>query len=288
MKQITTITITIIFSCTLFAQQPNYKIKKFVSEYDTAKFLKIIPEKNGFFRTFIIANPQIWDLDDDSTTFIKAGVKALLCIEGNYKNKLREGKVSFFLIDSFNNEKRYKIWEQSYSNDKLNGKWITYTLRGTILNFKTYQNDSLNGISRDYWIDQKTIMDEIEYFNGQSKYVQRHFYSNGNLKDEISYLYNKLNGRGRKFYEDGTLQEEVNFANGDFDGPIKYFYPNGNLWTERIYKLGKCWKVIANLTSDGKKRDPGTLSNGNGTVIYYNEDGSIREIEKYTDGILQK
>jgi hypothetical protein len=58
---------TLIFLST-FGQQPRYTFKKFVKENDSAEFKRIYPQKNGFIRTYIPAHPQIWDIDDDSTT----------------------------------------------------------------------------------------------------------------------------------------------------------------------------------------------------------------------------
>jgi antitoxin component YwqK of YwqJK toxin-antitoxin module len=53
------------------------------------------------------------------------------------------------------------------------------------------------------------------------------------------------------------------------------------------YKNGKSWKVISNFDNKGNKRNPGTLNNGNGTLILYNEDGSIRETLTYKNGEQQ-
>ncbi len=280
-----------VFCSLLFdvkAQQPNYTEKQFITSFDSLKLPKLIVVKNGFCRTYINANPQIWDLDDDSTTYIRGGHKALICIEGNFKNDKREGIFSFYVIDSPNYLKRYKLWEQTFKNNKLIGEWRTYTLRGTLVNFKTYLNDSLNGVSKDFWIDGKTIMGETEFFNGSSTYISRKYHSNGKLESEIPFKNDLLNGNGKKYYEDGKLMEDVNLLNGDFDGVYKYYHSNGMLWIEKLYKKGKAWKVVSNYTIDGKPRNPGTLNNGNGTILYYNEDGNIREIETYRNGDLVK
>ena len=37
----------------------------------------------------------------------------------------------------------------------------------------------------------------------------------------------------------------------------------------------------------GNKRDAGTLKNGNGTVILYDEDGTVMEIMTYKNGVEQ-
>lgn len=287
MQKLTLIILFFIASLKTNAQAPNYTVKKFISFQDTSKFKVTIPAKDGFFRTYISSIPEIFDLDDNHKTYIRTSSSALLCIEGNYKNKLRHGLVTFYLIDSFNTQTRYKIWEQEFENDKLNGQWRTYSLKGNLVNYRTYKDDSLNGISRNLWIDGKSIMSEKEFLNGSYIYISREYYPNEKIKSEIPFKNSKLDGKGKKFYQDGTLQEEANFTNGEFNGSVKYFHPNGQLWNEKIYKDGKLWTIVCNYTSEGKKRDPGSLKNGTGTVIYYNDDGSIRESEYYLDGILK-
>jgi antitoxin component YwqK of YwqJK toxin-antitoxin module len=268
-----------------FGQQPKYTVKHFVSIYDTTEFKPVIPKKDGFIRTYIPSNIQIFDIDDDNKTLIMAGVSALVCFEGQQKNGKKEGVFNIFIVDSIDHLKRYKIWEQTYSNDKLNGQWRTYTLQGTLVNFQTFKNDSLNGISRQFWIDGKTIKEEVEYFNGRNKLVQKGFYKTGKLKSEIPIEYGKITGTGKKYYENGVLMEVAEFEDGEFNGLRKYYYPNGQVWIEQIYKKGKSWSVVANYTEKGQKRDPGTLKNGNGTIIFYNEDGSVRETTNYINGV---
>ena len=82
------------------------------------------------------------------------------------------------------------------------------------------------------------------------------------------------------------MQEELLFVNGLHHGRRRYFYPNGQVWIEQEMRDGKAWDVIANYTITGQKRDAGTLQNGNGTIILYNEDDTVREIETYENGIL--
>jgi antitoxin component YwqK of YwqJK toxin-antitoxin module len=266
------------------AQEPRYTKKHFVSIPDTTEFKVIYPTRDGPVRTYISADPVVWDLDDDSTTFVRGGVNAILCIEGQSKNSKREGVFRFYLIDSTDHSKRYKIWEQTYENDKLNGQWRTYSLRGTLVSFQTFKDDSVNGLTRNFWIDGRTIMDEQEYFNGHNRYIQRDYYKNGKLESETHFENGKGNGTGRKLYENGNPKEEVNLKNGVFDGTRKYYYPNGQLWIEQTYRLGKSWTVIANYTDKGVKRDAGTLHDGNGTIIFYNDDGTVREVVQYVDG----
>ena len=267
-----------------FGQQPKYTVKHFAAIDDTSEFKRIDPKKEGFVRAFVSAHPEVLDIDDDNTTFVKIETPALLCFEGKGKNGKKQGVYNVYLIDSIDHSKRYKIWEQSYVDGQLNGQWKTYTLNGVLASIKTYKKDSLNGISRDYWIDGKTIMDEVEYFNGHNRYLVRNFYKNGKVKSEIPYHGGKLNGLAKKYYEDGAIQETVECKDDNFSGTRKYFYPNGQLWIEETYKNGKNWNIVASYTEKGNKRDAGTLHNGIGTIIYYNEDGTIRETVEFKNG----
>jgi antitoxin component YwqK of YwqJK toxin-antitoxin module len=191
------------------------------------------------------------------------------------------------VIDHANHSLRYKIWEQTYLNNRLNGQWRMYALNGQLVEFQTFENDSLKGIARTYKKDGKSILNEKEYLDGRSAYINRSFFDNGQLKREVPYLNNQIHGVGKSYYESGKLEETVEFQNDKFHGVRKYYYPNGQLWIEQIYKVGLDWEVVANYAETGKKRDAGTLRDGNGTIIFYNEDGSIREVKSFVNGYEQ-
>ena len=277
-----------LLSVYAFTQQPKYTEKHFVSHHDTTEFKPIVPKKDGFVRTFIISDALIWDTDDNNTTHVKGNaVNALICIEGNYKNGKRDGIFTFFVFDSLDHSKKYKIWEQTFVNDRLNGKWRTFNLKGTMVSYQTYKNDTLKGIARSYWIDGESIMWEQEFFNGPNKFIVREFHKPGILKLERMIENGILNGPAKSFYEDGKLMEEIYFKDGKYDKTRKYYHPNGQLWIEQEYKNGLRWNVIANYDAKGNKRDAGTLKNGNGTVILYNDDGTVRETVTYKNGVEQ-
>ena len=267
------------------AQQPSYTRKNFVAHDDPKQFVRVIPEKNGFMRTYLLITPEIWDLDDNERTYVKGGQQALVCIEGQYKDGQRDGVYTAYLLDSADHKKRYKIWEQTYAGNKLNGQWRTYTLKGGLVRFSTYKNDSLDGLSRNYWIDGKSIIEERIYYNGSSKYVHRDFSREGTVLEETTYVNEIPNGPAKKYYPSGILMDEVILVDGKPNGIRKYYYPSGKLWVESEMKNGKPWTIFANYTEAGEKRDPGTLKEGNGTMIFYNNDGKIRETVTYKNGI---
>ena len=267
------------------AQQPRYTKKRFVDQDDPKEFVRLVPKKDGLMRTYLLITPEIWDLDDDENTYVKGGEQALVCVEGQYKKGQREGVYTAYLLDSADHKKRYKIWEQTYAGNKLNGQWRIYTLKGGLVRFETYKNDSLDGPARNYWIDGKSIMEERIYFNGKSKYVVKDYSREGVVLEETTMVNDIPNGPAKKYYPNGILMDELMLVNGRPDGTRKYYYPSGKLWVESVMKNGRPWTVIANFTEGGNKRDAGTLKDGNGTMIFYNSDGGIRETVTYKNGI---
>ena len=285
-KRILFLPFLIIAICTSHAQTHRFRSSgnHFVKIDDTVEFKRINPQSDGFGRFYFYSRTAFYyDRNDDDTTIIRINHPALLCVEGQVKHYKREGIFNYYLIDSLDHRKRYRIWEQSFVNDKLNGRWNCYTLEGALINFQTYKNDSVDGLGRVVGIDGKKIMHEIIYFNGHAKSIDR-FFEDGKLESEWPTENGVREGVVIQYYPDGHLKESREYKEGKQDGPAKYFYPNGQVWIEQIYKQGKPWKVVANYTDKGRKRAAGTLDNGNGTVIYYNEDGTIRETATYVDG----
>jgi antitoxin component YwqK of YwqJK toxin-antitoxin module len=271
-------------------QQPGYADRKFVRDEDPAEFKDVRPAgpaASGFVRSYETTLVQVYDLNADSTAYTENRQLALLCSEGQLKNNKREGLFTCYLIDDADHSKRYKVWEQTFAGNKLNGPWRVFTLRGGLVRFQTYRNDSLNGVSRTYWIDGKGIIDEYEYFNGKNKFIQRTYYKNGKTESEMPYESGKSNGMIKRYYETGTIKEMQEMKDGRAEGIRRYYYPNGQLWFDQVYRAGNCWEVKGNFTKKGQRRKAGTLHNGNGTVIFYNEDGTVREIKTYANGVAK-
>jgi antitoxin component YwqK of YwqJK toxin-antitoxin module len=314
MQKRTILTLLIIagLNTASFGQQPKYTPKHFVVYKDTTKFKPTKPPMNGFSKVYLeLQRPEIWDTDDNNTTQVTGYTPALVCIEGNFKNGKKNDIFKAYLIDSFDHSKRYKIWEQTYLEDKLNGEWRTYFLNGTLAKVATYKDDTLHGIYRKFWIDGKTIEEEREYLNGSNTYVERTYFKSGKPERETPYKNGKINGIVRayyengqlksvtpavndqehglvkRYYEDGTLMEELSTVNGKFHGIRKYYHPNGKLWSVEEYKNGMPWNAIANYTDKGMKRPQGTLKNGTGTLIFYDDNGAVSETLKFTNGQQQ-
>jgi antitoxin component YwqK of YwqJK toxin-antitoxin module len=288
MKGIVSIIVFIFIYATSTGQQPKYTSKHFVAILDTNEFKITMPKKAGTGHTFVKIHPPVFDVDDDNTTSILFSQDLVVKIEGTISNGKRNGIFTSYIIDSLDHKKLYKIWEQDYKNDELNGEWRTYNLKGTLVHLENFRNSKQIGIERDYWIDGKTIMEEKEYFEDTTKTINRQYYANGNLKSEIVLIHNVPNGISKKFYENGILEDEVSLKDGKFEGVRTYYYPDGKKWIVEEYKQDMNWTIIANYDSKENKRNGGTLKNGNGTLIFYDDDITIRETLLFKDGKLQK
>lgn len=270
------------------SQQPKYTTKHFVNYQDTIEFKVVYPASDGLISTYILTEVEIWDVDDENKTHVRGSGPWLLHINGPLVKNQRHGLFTTYVIDSADHSKEYKIYEQDYKNDRLTGEWRVYNLKGTLVRMDSYKNDSISGISRTYWIDGKRIMEEREFLNGQKHFIERGYIKNNQLQFESSVMNNKMNGLTKEYYdEDGSLKREMFFTDDVMNGSFKYYYPGGKLWIETEYKNGKPWNVLGNYDKNGKPREKGTLKNGNGTILLYNDDNTLRKVETYVNGELK-
>jgi antitoxin component YwqK of YwqJK toxin-antitoxin module len=131
-------------------------------------------------------------------------------------------------------------------------------------------------------------MSEEEYLNGTKKFITRDFFKNGKVSREIMMVNGLPNGEVKEYYETGILKDKFSVKDGMRDGLRTYYYPDGKPWIETIYKENKSWTVVANYDSKGNKRNAGTLKNGDGTMILYDDDTTIRQTVIFKNGIEQR
>lgn len=263
-----------------YAQSAADWKNRFQKDYDTVKFLSRIVS-NGISYSYIKAAPVLW-YSDTGLHFKKFTDSFLVKVEGEMVNTQRQGVFTYSLIDRTNRTKTYRLYEQSFKNDKLDGAWRSYSLDGKLVMLETYFNGELRGLQRTYKTDG-TINEETEILQGD-KYIIREYYPSGKLMTETNFFRDRPHGQGKKYYESGILEDSLTFNRGEIDGRRYYYHSNGQLWVEQQYFAGLPWEIIANYDSKGKKRDGGNLKDGSGTMIFYNDDDTVREIKKYKNG----
>lgn len=268
---------------------PKYTPKKLVQNYlDTIRFKDDKPIKNGYIEgditDYIIAETSYFDVSDDKSTAIKGGGKLVICFKGTMKKGEKDGIFkSYFIKDNISNDLILNMI-QMFKKDKRHGEWRTYDLSGNLIRIQHFKNDSINGLDIEYWFNGKKSY-ERNFKNGKlhGKYTE---YSSTEIPSKnVNYKNGELDGIGKQYYPNGAVMETQEFKNGKRDGSKKYYYENGQLWTELIVKDEKPWQIVSNFDDKGKQRDAGSLKNGKGTVIYYNENGTLREIINYQNGV---
>ena len=70
-------------------------------------------------------------------------------------------------------------------------------------------------------------------------YVEKSYFSNGNVEYEAEFINGKLDGVSRVWLEDGTLISESEYSNGQPHGIWMRYHPNGSIKYEIRYEYGK-------------------------------------------------
>ena len=202
-----------------------------------------------------------------------------------YKNGVRNGQEIEFqgygeeyqrplAIQHFANGVEDGIGSYYYSNRPYNLRWDIIYKQGIMYVTKQYYESG-----KMEWTKIDTIINKTTgiYF--------KQFYENGNLK-QSGFFINDTTCEGvlTGYYKNGKIESLTTYKNGNIDGTYKYYYDNGQLWAKRKYSNGKLLEVISNFDPNGKAREKGSLKNGNGTLIMYDDDGNQMEAKEYLNG----
>jgi antitoxin component YwqK of YwqJK toxin-antitoxin module len=190
-----------------------------------------------------------------------------------YRNDLRDSLSSFYYSAEILSS------TTQYRNGKLHGKSVMYKSTGEVLFEIVYKEDKRVGAvfySGDGRPPHITGQHDTYHYNGKLK-SSSNYSSQGDLE-----------GPHMTFYPDGNPEKEMNFKNGALDGTFKAYYDNRQLKQEWVYKDGKLWEVVQSNTKKGKSLSPGTLKDGNGTVLTYNDTGKLLSTVSYKNGIQDR
>ncbi|MBC7412280.1 MAG: hypothetical protein H7331_07490 [Bacteroidia bacterium] len=120
----------------------------------------------------------------------------------------------------------------------------------------------------------------------QGKYVS--YYPSGKLQSIGHYKQNNIDSTQVVYFENGKIGATNNYIYGKKEGMETIYHQNGQLWSEKKYSNGNIVDMITLLDDTGKPLDKGTLKNGNGTVLYYTENGILSEVDYYANGKFVK
>lgn len=208
----------------------------------------------------------------------------------------RYGKNGKLRSQTLENEEMQFRYRQYYYADTVWGYWENDPrVQGNVYYLREYYLDSMNRIiSRR---DGKMILDSnltfyrngnpqciCFYVNGKREGLQRVFHENGNPSYVGTYANGLENGVISEYYENGKPESVYKMTNGTRQDTSFEYHENGQLRTRIVYKDGKAMEVLDAFDEQGKPRAVGTLKNGTGTILNYNDDGSLYSIDYYENG----
>jgi antitoxin component YwqK of YwqJK toxin-antitoxin module len=113
------------------------------------------------------------------------------------------------------------------------------------------------------------VPNEKKSFTGLSKST----FDNGQVASLIHWKSGKIDGLATWWYENGQKKEESNWKNGKMEGLVTLWYENGQKKEESNWKDGKIISVKV-WKPNGEKCPVTIVTNGNGTEVIYDENGT--------------
>lgn len=155
-------------------------------------------------------------------------------------------------------------------NGKREGSWKFYYENGQLMQKDFYKNGKAEGDEVSYHPNGK-FLGTVVYKNGNVIRIKDFFDNTGKITN--------YNGTGYVvfYHTNGALNSKIYYKNGSRDGEATWYHPNGQLDQKAIYKysatdpLGLRWEVISSYDKYGVEREKGTLKNGTGSWISYDE-----------------
>ena len=127
----------------------------------------------------------------------------------------------------------------------------------------------------------KYLLNEETPFTGRAE----SFYENGQKLLEVNFKDGKKDGLQVIWHENGQKAGEQNWKDGKKDGVSTSWYENGQKSLEVNFKDRKRMSTVV-WKPNGEKCPVTNLKDGNGVLVWYNEDGTERIRETYKDDKL--
>jgi antitoxin component YwqK of YwqJK toxin-antitoxin module/CHAT domain-containing protein len=173
---------------------------------------------------------------------------------------------------------------RNYSNGKINGLKIDFSLIGVIISKEPYKDDRLEGVAI-YYHDNGTPRAEVTYKNNFANGQAIFYHANGKLKSKYSYKNNKADGVREDFDENGLLSTRMLYKDDLREGEYIDFFSDSSIKQKGTYKNDKAEGFWIEYHAPGKLKNKGRFANDllQGTWSYYHENGNLRKEGVYLD-----
>jgi len=170
------------------------------------------------------------------------------------------------------------MYEGTFKDDKPVGIFKRYSENGILMSELTYSEKKEEAAALFFHPDGSKAAEGI--YVGRKKECLWKFWSATQpsyLISEEIYLEDLRHGLSRKYYPDSTLAETVTWNYGDRTGEWLQYYPDGSICLRAEYMAGK---LEGPFSYYHHKED-----NRCGDWMIFNENGSLKQIIVYKDGV---
>lgn len=185
----------------------------------------------------------------------------------------------------FSNGSLKQEYEINYFTKLKNGYDVTFNQFGDTAFLKNFNRGRLNGITKQYYFNEKNKVFKIYYFtDGKLNGSFKEFYKNGSLKYDVVYSKNKLSAINNVFDINGDSLEFGTFKGGD--GYVKKFHDNGSIKEVGFFKNGYRHGNWSFYHYDGTLKEKGSYHKGLkvGEWESFSNTGNSFKV-KYLDGL---
>ncbi|MCK5780936.1 MAG: toxin-antitoxin system YwqK family antitoxin [Psychrilyobacter sp.] len=154
--------------------------------------------------------------------------------KGYYKNRVLDGKISFY-------EKGKITGITTYKNNQRNGEYINFYRNGKIKEQGSYINERENGNIITYY-ENNQIKYSVGYSNGKRDGKTIGYYKNGALKEEGNFSMGHPVGKSTQYYSSGKIHFET-----DIRGTLTY-NGDGSIDIMKTMKSGKVEGTVTEYT----------------------------------------
>lgn len=190
----------------------------------------------------------------------------VLTAEGNHSKDKKIGKWKYY----YDTGELYSVDDQ-FVNGKLNGKEYYYFKNGQTKKVIDYTNGVKNGEHKVYF-ENGTLSQKGIYKNGKYDDTWYDFYSNGKLHRVGRFKEGTFHGAYKIYYKNGQLKTDYNYVLGKWEGVYTAYYKNGNIRIICEFSNDKLKNVFTRKDINGQDLDVGTIKDGTGTELEYDQD----------------
>lgn len=192
-----------------------------------------------------------------------------------YKNdKIKDGTY----ISYYDNGQKKE--ENSYRNEKLEGKYVSYFDNGQIEQTATYSEGKVNGPVLSYHKNGQ-LANKMDFTDGFKTGESISYDEYGKMSFKLNYIKGKAEGDGSYYNDSGKVYGIINYKHDKING-TKFYAPDGkeiasaDKTTLNVYNKYRVLLRKEPLNTDGKSQ---------GKANYYYESGALKETTTYKNDL---